>query len=67
MYLFSAGPRNCIGQYLAQIEAKIIMGEFIKRFNFTISEGYVHRMMYRFLQGPDQDLILDLTKKDGDL
>lgn len=35
---FWAGPRNCIGQHLALIEAKIILCEFVKRFDFEVLE-----------------------------
>jgi len=60
---FSAGPRNCIGQHLAQIEAKIIISEMLSKFQFKVSEGYAHKMTVRLLYEPLQDLIVDLTKK----
>ena len=59
---FSAGARNCIGQHLALIEAKIIFSEFFKKFNFKLSEGYKLRMTYRFVYEPVDDLIFDLNK-----
>jgi len=37
---FSAGPRNCIGQYLAMIEAKVIFSLFIKMFKFEYPKDY---------------------------
>ncbi|KAA3474604.1 cytokinin hydroxylase-like [Gossypium australe] len=39
---FAAGPRNCIGQSFAIMEAKIILAMLISRFSFTISERYRH-------------------------
>ncbi|KAK9034988.1 hypothetical protein V6N11_077039 [Hibiscus sabdariffa] len=39
---FAAGPRNCIGQSFAMMEAKIILAMLISRFSFTISEHYRH-------------------------
>ncbi|XVF06072.1 hypothetical protein REPUB_Repub06bG0016800 [Reevesia pubescens] len=39
---FAAGPRNCIGQSFAMMEAKIILAMLISRFSFTISESYCH-------------------------
>lgn len=39
---FSAGPRNCVGQAFAMMEAKIILAMLISRFSFTISENYRH-------------------------
>ncbi|XP_010061877.2 cytokinin hydroxylase-like isoform X1 [Eucalyptus grandis] len=39
---FAMGPRNCIGQSFALMEAKIILAMLISRFSFTISESYRH-------------------------
>ncbi|KAF8390130.1 hypothetical protein HHK36_024652 [Tetracentron sinense] len=39
---FSAGPRNCVGQAFAMMEAKIILAMLISRFSFTISKNYRH-------------------------
>ncbi|KAJ4961839.1 hypothetical protein NE237_021749 [Protea cynaroides] len=39
---FAMGPRNCIGQAFAVMEAKVILSMLITRFSFTISEKYRH-------------------------
>ncbi|KAL7101742.1 hypothetical protein ACP275_08G073800 [Erythranthe tilingii] len=39
---FAAGPRNCVGQAFALMEAKIILAMLISRFSFDISENYRH-------------------------
>lgn len=39
---FATGPRNCVGQSFALMEAKIILSMLISRFSFTISENYRH-------------------------
>ncbi|XP_022148131.1 cytokinin hydroxylase-like [Momordica charantia] len=39
---FAAGPRNCIGQAFAMMEAKIILAMFLSKFSFTISDTYRH-------------------------
>lgn len=39
---FAAGPRNCVGQSFAMMEAKIILAMLISRFSFTISQNYRH-------------------------
>ncbi|XP_047334035.1 cytokinin hydroxylase-like [Impatiens glandulifera] len=39
---FAAGPRNCVGQSFAMMEAKIILSMLISRFKFTISDNYRH-------------------------
>ncbi|KAH8511260.1 hypothetical protein H0E87_008715 [Populus deltoides] len=39
---FAAGPRNCIGQSFAMMEAKIILAMLISQFSFNISDCYRH-------------------------
>ncbi|KAL9253930.1 Cytokinin hydroxylase-like protein [Drosera capensis] len=39
---FGAGPRNCIGQAFAMLEAKIILATLVSRFRFSISDNYQH-------------------------
>ncbi|CAN8238564.1 unnamed protein product [Cochlearia groenlandica] len=39
---FAAGPRNCIGQNFAMMEAKIILAMLVSKFTFAISENYRH-------------------------
>jgi len=61
---FSAGARNCIGQHLAMIEAKIVICEFIKMFKFEMSEkDYDLRMAFNFTYRPKQDICMDLQLK----
>jgi cytochrome P450 len=37
---FLAGPRNCIGQHISLVEAKMMLTYFLKSFDFKIKENY---------------------------
>ena len=39
---FAFGPRNCVGQAYAMMEAKIILAMLLSNFKFTISKNYRH-------------------------
>lgn len=56
---FSAGPRNCIGQHLATIEAKILLGMLIKRFKFSIPEDYRLNLVQGLVFQPIDPLKVD--------
>ena len=58
---FSGGPRNCIGQHLAIFEAKVIVSEFLERFEFKLPDDYKLGMTIRFLYEPRDELKLILT------
>ena len=59
---FSAGPRNCIGQHLAMMEAKIIISEFLEMFKLKNSqENYQLKMILNLLYEPQHDIIFTLT------
>ena len=60
---FSAGPRNCIGQHLAIIESKVIVSEFLERFNFKAKDDYQFRMTQRLLYEPVDKFTFDLVPK----
>ena len=59
---FSAGPRNCIGQHMAMLEAKIILVEFMRTFDFEVPQEYVLKMTRRFLYEPLEELKLNLRR-----
>lgn len=39
---FSTGPRACVGQNFAMIEAKMVLAIILQRFLFTVGEDYRH-------------------------
>lgn len=60
---FSAGPRTCIGQHLAMNETKIILAELISIFDVSVPEDYKLKMTVKFLYGPAEPILFDLTSK----
>lgn len=41
---FERGPRNCIGQDLAQLEARIILALVVRRFDFEAAFDSLHEL-----------------------
>uniref|UniRef100_A0A0E0M108 Cytochrome P450 n=1 Tax=Oryza punctata TaxID=4537 RepID=A0A0E0M108_ORYPU len=39
---FAAGPRNCVGQAYALVEAKVVLAMLLSSFRFAISDNYRH-------------------------
>ncbi|KAL4463995.1 hypothetical protein ABPG74_005932 [Tetrahymena malaccensis] len=60
---FSAGPKNCIGQHLALIEARIILNSLIKNFNFELNEGYKLILDFKFSPQPLNPLQIHFNRR----
>ena len=60
---FSAGGRNCVGQYLANIEAAIMIREILRKFEIKCSAGYQLHPVVQFVTEPKEPIPLVLTLK----
>jgi cytochrome P450 len=64
---FSQGPRNCIGQHLAVSEAKVVLGELLRRFTITLAPGQEPPQTDAFVipTRPQKPLFVNLTPRPG--
>lgn len=58
---FSAGPKNCLGQHMAILEAKIVLSLFIRTFNFEFPKDYQLKMTQKFVYDVVDPLLATLT------
>ncbi|XP_031498213.1 cytokinin hydroxylase-like [Nymphaea colorata] len=57
---FAAGPRNCIGQAFAIMEAKVVLAMLLSSFSFTVSHNYRHAPVYVLTLKPKHGVQIDL-------
>jgi len=61
---FGAGPRNCIGQYLAMNEARAVLALFVKLFDYELTDkNYDLKMAIRFTYEPAEKLMYKMKVK----
>ena len=66
---FSLGPRSCIGQNFAMLEAKATMALILRRFEFEVAPEYVHAPVDILTLQPSKGLpvvlkLLDASTED---
>ncbi|XP_037489808.1 cytochrome P450 709B2-like [Triticum dicoccoides] len=61
---FSIGPRSCIGQNFAMLEAKSTLALMLQKFSFTLSPDYVHAPVDMFTLKPKFGLLIFLRPLD---
>ncbi|CAF1591912.1 unnamed protein product [Rotaria sordida] len=60
---FAAGPRNCIGQHFAMLEAKVMLAMFVQRCNFVIEPGQKIVPEFTITMRPKHGLRAQVSKR----
>ncbi|KAK8914435.1 Cytochrome P450 734A1 [Platanthera zijinensis] len=56
MLAFSTGPRGCVGQNFALMEAKTVLSMILQSFSFSLSPGYKHMPTERITLQPGEGM-----------
>lgn len=60
---FFFGAHNCLGQHLAIMEIKLMLCEFVRRYNFKYHGDFVPKYTLNLTYAFKDPLFLDLTKR----
>ena len=63
IFPFSLGPRNCIGQTLAQFEAKVIMARLLQEFQLKLIPGQTLSLIEAVTVRPKDGVTCTITKR----
>ncbi|XP_072032333.1 cholesterol 24-hydroxylase-like [Amphiura filiformis] len=60
---FSFGPKSCIGQQFAMIEARLVLSKFLQRFKFELVPGQKFTVIQKITLKPKEGCMVYLTAK----
>uniref|UniRef100_A0A3Q0RET5 Cytochrome P450, family 46, subfamily A, polypeptide 1, tandem duplicate 4 n=1 Tax=Amphilophus citrinellus TaxID=61819 RepID=A0A3Q0RET5_AMPCI len=63
-YPFALGPRSCLGQNFAQMEAKVVMAKLLQRFDFTLVPGQTFDILDAGTLRPKSGVVCILSHRD---
>uniref|UniRef100_A0A671V6C5 Cholesterol 24-hydroxylase n=1 Tax=Sparus aurata TaxID=8175 RepID=A0A671V6C5_SPAAU len=63
-YPFALGPRSCLGQNFAQMEAKVVMAKLLQRFDFTLVPGQSYDLLDTGTLRPKSGVVCSVRYRD---
>ncbi|XP_048580491.1 cholesterol 24-hydroxylase isoform X2 [Nematostella vectensis] len=63
MFPFSLGPRSCIGQHFAKIEAKVVLARFLQTFKVKLAPGQTKTIAENMTYKPRDGVVCRLTRR----
>ncbi|KAI3737000.1 hypothetical protein L2E82_26992 [Cichorium intybus] len=59
---YGLGPRICVGQHLATVEAKLVLAMILRTYSFVVSSAYVHAPIQIITTRPQYDAPLIFSR-----
>ncbi|XP_024146435.1 cholesterol 24-hydroxylase [Oryzias melastigma] len=66
-YPFALGPRSCLGQNFAQMEAKVVMAKLIQRFNWELVPGQTFEILDTGTLRPKSGVVCSVKHRKNDI
>ncbi|KAM7368179.1 hypothetical protein PAMP_014425 [Pampus punctatissimus] len=63
-YPFALGPRTCLGQNFAQMEAKVVMAKLLQRFDFILSPGQTFDILDNTTLRPKSGVVCSIKHRN---
>ncbi|KAM7395738.1 hypothetical protein PAMA_007152 [Pampus argenteus] len=63
-YPFALGPRSCLGQNFAQMEAKVVMAKLLQRFDFMLTPGQTFDILDNATLRPKSGVVCSIKHRN---
>uniref|UniRef100_A0A8C5CKV2 Cholesterol 24-hydroxylase-like n=1 Tax=Gadus morhua TaxID=8049 RepID=A0A8C5CKV2_GADMO len=66
-YPFALGPRSCLGQKFAQMEAKVVMAKLLQRFEFSLVPGQSFDILDTLTLRPKSGVVCNIKHRNPNM